>query len=70
MIDEEIAKAKEGKEGYVGVKINSLTDKKIIDKLIEAGKSRRENPHDRAWNLLSESRCGWMRRIISESSAL
>ena len=35
MIDEEIAKAKEGKEGYVGVKINSLTDKKIIDKLIE-----------------------------------
>ena len=39
MIDEEIAKAKEGKEGYVGVKINSLTDKKIIDKLIEAGKA-------------------------------
>ena len=39
MIDEEIVKAKEGKEGYVGVKINSLTDKKIIDKLIEAGKA-------------------------------
>ena len=39
MIDEEIAKVKEGKEGYVGVKINSLTDKKIIDKLIEAGKA-------------------------------
>ena len=39
MIDEEIEKAKEGKEGYVGVKINSLTDKKIIDKLIEAGKA-------------------------------
>ena len=39
MIDEEIAKAKEGKEGYVGVKFNSLTDKKIIDKLIEAGKA-------------------------------
>ena len=39
MIDEEIAKAKEGKEGYVGVKINSLTDKKIIAKLIDAGKA-------------------------------
>ena len=39
MIDDEIAKVKEGKDGYVGVKINSLTDKKIIDKLIEAGKA-------------------------------
>ena len=43
MIDEEIAKVKEGKEGYVGVKINSLTDKKIIDKLIEAGKASVES---------------------------
>ena len=37
MIDEEIACAKEGKEAYIGLKMNSLTDKKIIDKLIEAG---------------------------------
>ena len=36
MIDEEIACAKEGKEAYIGLKMNSLTDKKIIDKLIEA----------------------------------
>ena len=36
MIDEEIAYAKEGKEAYIGLKMNSLTDKKIIDKLIEA----------------------------------
>lgn len=35
MIDEEIACAKEGKEAYIGLKMNSLTDKKIIDKLIE-----------------------------------
>ncbi|HBZ03532.1 MAG TPA: polyphosphate kinase 1 [Lachnospiraceae bacterium] len=35
-IDREIQIALDGGEGYVGVKINSLTDKKIIDKLIEA----------------------------------
>ena len=35
-IDREIQIARDGGEGYVGVKINSLTDKKIIDKLIEA----------------------------------
>ena len=35
-IDAEIAKIKEGKDGYIGVKMNSLTDKKLIDKLIEA----------------------------------
>ena len=39
MIDEEIACAKEGKEAYIGLKMNSLTDKKIIDKLIEASKA-------------------------------
>lgn len=38
-IDAEIAFAKEGKHAYIGVKVNSLTDKKIIDKLIEAGKA-------------------------------
>lgn len=35
-IDREIQIAKDGGDGYLGIKINSLTDKKIIDKLIEA----------------------------------
>ena len=35
-IDREIQIAKDGGEGYIGIKINSLTDKKIIDKLIAA----------------------------------
>lgn len=39
MIDKEIACAKEGKEAYIGLKMNSLTDKKIIDKLIEASQA-------------------------------
>ena len=36
MMDGEIARAKAGEDAYLGVKINSLTDKAIIDKLIEA----------------------------------
>ena len=39
MIDEEIACAKEEREAYIGLKMNSLTDKKIIDKLIEASQA-------------------------------
>ena len=39
MIDEQIDKAKNGQDGYVGVKINSLTDKLIIEKLIEASQA-------------------------------
>lgn len=39
MIDEEIAHVKNGEEGYVGIKINSLTDKVIINKLIEASQA-------------------------------
>ncbi|MDO5396399.1 MAG: polyphosphate kinase 1 [bacterium] len=39
MIDEEIAKAKENKPAYIGAKINSLTDKKIIDRLVEASQA-------------------------------
>lgn len=39
MIDEEISYAKEGKEAYIGLKMNSLTDKKIIDKLIEGSQA-------------------------------
>ncbi len=36
MIDDEINEARNGRDAYIGVKINSLTDKKIIDKLVEA----------------------------------
>ncbi|MDO4473853.1 MAG: polyphosphate kinase 1 [Eubacteriales bacterium] len=39
MIDEEIYHAKNGENGYIGIKINSLTDKVIIDKLIEASQA-------------------------------
>ena len=35
-MDAEIAKVQDGNAGYIGVKMNSLTDKKLIDKLIEA----------------------------------
>ena len=35
-LDEEIAYAKRGEEAYVGLKLNSLTDKTIMDKLVEA----------------------------------
>ncbi len=38
-IEREIQIAKDGGEGYLGFKLNSLTDKKIIDKLIEASKA-------------------------------
>ncbi len=39
MIEEEIREVKEGRKAYIGIKINSLTDKKIIDKLIEASEA-------------------------------
>ena len=39
MIDEEIDHVKQGEEGYIGIKINSLTDKVIIDKLVEASQA-------------------------------
>lgn len=39
MIDEEIAQVKQGNEGYIGIKINSLTDKAIITKLVEASQA-------------------------------
>ena len=39
MLDEEIAHARNGEEAYAGFKLNSLTDKKLIDKLIEASEA-------------------------------
>ena len=39
MIDAEIEKVKQGSTGYVGVKINSLTDKVLIDKMIKASQA-------------------------------
>ena len=39
MIDEQIAIAERGEDAYIGVKINSLTDKRIIDELIRASKA-------------------------------
>ena len=36
MIDEEIRRKKNGEEAYIGLKLNSLTDKRIMDKLVEA----------------------------------
>ena len=39
MIDEEIERALAGEEAYIGVKINSLTDKAIIDRLVKASRA-------------------------------
>lgn len=39
MIDQQIENANNQKSAYIGIKINSLTDKKLIDKLIEASKA-------------------------------
>ena len=36
MIDEEIKHAKAGEQAYIGLKMNSLTDKHIMNKLVEA----------------------------------
>lgn len=39
MMEEEILHAKNGEDAYIGLKLNSLTDKKLIDKLIEASQA-------------------------------
>lgn len=39
MIDREIEHAKIGESAYIGLKMNSLTDKKIMQKLVEASKA-------------------------------
>ena len=36
MIDGEMERARAGEDAYIGVKINSLTDRRIIDRLVEA----------------------------------
>ena len=38
LIDREIEKAENGEYGYIGLKLNSLTDKVLIDKLVEASR--------------------------------
>lgn len=39
MIEEEIEHKKNGEDAYIGLKLNSLTDKRIIDKLAEASQA-------------------------------
>ena len=39
LIDREIEKAKAGRSAYLGFKLNGLTDKQLIDKLIEASQA-------------------------------
>ena len=42
MMNEEIQKVKDGKQAYIGIKANSLTDKVLIKKLIECSKAEVE----------------------------
>ena len=39
MIDEEIAQARAGRKAFIGIKINSLSDRVIIEKLVEASQA-------------------------------
>ncbi len=39
LLEEEISRAKRGEEAYAGFKLNSLTDKRIMDKLVEASQA-------------------------------
>lgn len=39
LMDAEITAAKAGGEGYIGAKVNSLTDKQMIKKLVECGRA-------------------------------
>ena len=57
MMDVEINHAKNGEPAYIGIKMNSLTDKKIIDKLVECVLCGREDRDDDPGNLLSGGRC-------------
>ena len=53
-MDEQIAK---GKDGYILLKFNSLTDIDVIAKLREASWRRRYSRDDRARHLLPAARC-------------
>ena len=55
MIDDEICHAKNREEAYIGIKINSLTDKVIIEKLVEASQAGVKIEDGSTWNLLSDS---------------
>ncbi|MCR4938820.1 MAG: polyphosphate kinase 1 [Treponemataceae bacterium] len=39
LMDKEIEKSSRGKQGYIGIKINSLTDRILIEKLVEASRA-------------------------------
>ncbi len=53
MIDEQTALAKAGEHAYIGIKINSLTDKYLIEKKADRGiQSRRKDRNDRPWHQL------------------
>lgn len=39
LIEEEIQKVEKGGEGYIGIKVNSLTDKVLIDQLVKASRA-------------------------------
>ena len=39
LMDEQIERTKHGENGYIGIKINALTDKPLIEKLIEASRA-------------------------------
>lgn len=39
LMDEQIERTKHGKDGYIGIKINALTDRALIEKFIEASKA-------------------------------
>ena len=39
LMDEQIVRASHGEEGYIGIKINALTDRALIEKFIEASRA-------------------------------
>lgn len=57
LIDREIQMAKEGKAAYIGIKINSLTDKRIIDKAGGGIQSWSEDRYGSPWHLLPAEWC-------------
>ena len=39
LIEEQTEKAKKGEKAYIGIKMNSLTDKKIMNQIIKASRA-------------------------------